>query len=121
MIELTLYDLGELAIVGSVASAINFAIVEHLKRLVGLSRLARRLAPTVVGVVSSVVGFPMALAMFTPVTFAELRAWPLWAGVLVVSFGLAIVQAAGASWAFTMWKAAAERIGERLPDILIPK
>lgn len=122
MTELTLIDIGELIVVGILAAALNFAVVEYVKRRIWLlSKPARRFAPTIVGLLLTLPGLPLAVVWLTPVAWSDLNNPPTLAGLGVLGLLLGIANAGGAQWAHGVVKSILERLGDRAPDFLSPK
>lgn len=119
--ELTLLDIGELLVVGMLASALNWTVTEALKRRGALSKRARRLMPTLIGLLLTLPGLPLALVWLTPRTWDDLG-HPL-AIVALIGLGLflSVANAGGAQWCHAIVRTALERIGDDASNLLTPK
>lgn len=116
MIELTITDVLELLFVGILASALNFAVVQGLKKAGFLSKSARRLAPTAVGMLVTLPGLPVALVWLTPLTWDQLAHDLAVVALIVLGLLLSVANAGGAQWCHAIVRTVLERIGERAPD-----
>jgi drug/metabolite transporter (DMT)-like permease len=116
--ELNLIDIGELLVVGILASALTWAVVEGIVRLRAPSKTVRRLLPTIVAAALTLPGLPLALVWLTPVTWPELQRPEALVGVCVVAIFGSVACAGGAQWCHAIVRSAVEKIGDRAPDLL---